>query len=571
MKKLTVLALLATVVVATPMFAVQRNLVVAPNATFANALGPASTNNGDSCDIGVTPAATLLLPYFAVETSGAAGSGPTTLFTITNTSRFPQIAHVTVWTDWSAPVLDFNLYLTGYDVQSINLYDIIVRGIIAPPSGATYTATAGTASNSAVGSTPLAGTLNPNFTATARTNCSNIPGTRPGGQGGAVQAAVQAALTTGSTSALCGGAQIGANHGTLAVGYVTVDVSADCTNYLPTNPTYYTAADGILYDNVLIGDFEQIGPSPAGSSGGGFDASGNPMVHIRAVPEGGNAGVIVGTNLPFTFYNRYSNLGFGTSGTDRRQPLPSQWAARWVGGSTTSGGVTVSYNTNYKIWREGITGANVNCPSATANASITSNSALAVTAVVRFDEHENSFGFGTSQICSPFCTAGGIPPLPETSSTAVGTANNAGIAGTYPSIPSAGLASGDLGGWTYLNLTSQGIGAQTSTGTGGVTASPNSLTAAVNFGNTAASPRTTTQNWVVVSMFGNLGTQRLAVDFDAAWLGNGCTPAPAAGTVIGPATQVNGTSSNLVCPTVSVCTPVVTGSGTYRVGPNPNP
>src|SRR5438045_9288033 len=75
-------------------------------ASFS-ALGaaPATTNNNDSCDIGVTPAATLLLPYFEVDTAAAQGAGATTLFTITNTSRYPQIAHVTVWTDWSFPVL----------------------------------------------------------------------------------------------------------------------------------------------------------------------------------------------------------------------------------------------------------------------------------------------------------------------------------------------------------------------------------------------------------------------------------------------------------------------------------
>src|SRR6266550_1707987 len=78
------------------------------------------------------PAATLLLPYFEVDAYAPIGSGPTTLFTITNTSRYPQIAHVTLWTDWAFPVLGFNLFLTGYDVQAINLYDVIVRGIIAP-------------------------------------------------------------------------------------------------------------------------------------------------------------------------------------------------------------------------------------------------------------------------------------------------------------------------------------------------------------------------------------------------------------------------------------------------------
>ena len=74
MKKFTVLALLATLVMAAPVFAVQRNLVVAPNATFA-AGSPSTTNNSDSCDIGVTPAATLLLPYFEVDTAAAAGTG----------------------------------------------------------------------------------------------------------------------------------------------------------------------------------------------------------------------------------------------------------------------------------------------------------------------------------------------------------------------------------------------------------------------------------------------------------------------------------------------------------------
>ena len=62
-------------------------------------------------------------------------------------------------------------------------------------------------------------------------------------------------------------------------------------------------------------------------------ASGNPMVHIRAVPEGGPAHSNPGTNLPFTFYDRFNlggdTLGAGvpyTSGAnrliDRRQPLP---------------------------------------------------------------------------------------------------------------------------------------------------------------------------------------------------------------------------------------------------------
>src|SRR5512140_2510501 len=94
--------------------------------------GPTTTNNNDTCDIGTTPAATLLLPYFEVDFNAPQTTARTTLFTITNTTDLPQIAHVVVWTDWSFPALDFNIFLTGYDVQGINMYDIFARATIAP-------------------------------------------------------------------------------------------------------------------------------------------------------------------------------------------------------------------------------------------------------------------------------------------------------------------------------------------------------------------------------------------------------------------------------------------------------
>src|SRR6185503_12348228 len=138
MRKFLVLAMAATLLMAGSAFAVQRNLntaalVPVPDLTFTTG-HPTTTNNADSCDIGVTPAATLLLPYFEVDTAAAAGAGATTLFTITNTSRFPQIAHVTVWTDWSFPVLDFNIFLTGYDVQGISMNQVL-SGTVAQANG----------------------------------------------------------------------------------------------------------------------------------------------------------------------------------------------------------------------------------------------------------------------------------------------------------------------------------------------------------------------------------------------------------------------------------------------------
>src|ERR1041385_5528572 len=98
----------------------------------ALAAGPATTNNDDSCDIAVLPAATLLLPYFDVDFQSPATIAHTTLFTVQNTTAMPQIARVTLWTDWAYPMLTFNIFLTGYDVQSINLRDVFARGVVAP-------------------------------------------------------------------------------------------------------------------------------------------------------------------------------------------------------------------------------------------------------------------------------------------------------------------------------------------------------------------------------------------------------------------------------------------------------
>src|SRR5438093_9871409 len=178
MRKLTVLAMLAAVLMAGSAFAVNRT--IQPNATFTfgvggAAIGPTTTNNDDTCDIGTAPAATLLLPYFEVDFKSQQGTARTTLFTITNVSNLPQIAHVVVWTDWSFPVLDFNIFLTGYDVQAINLYDVIARGIIAPPSGTSSNTTV--PSNPSAGSTPFDNDTNPNINSLP--NCTALPGPIP--------------------------------------------------------------------------------------------------------------------------------------------------------------------------------------------------------------------------------------------------------------------------------------------------------------------------------------------------------------------------------------------------------
>jgi len=503
MKKLHVMAIVATLLTVGSVFAqTHGRLFTQANATFAPANtgafggpgGPSTTNNDDSCDISTAPAATLLLPYFEVDISNNnQATARTTIFTITNVSNIPQIAHIAIWTDWSFPVLDFNVFLTGYDVQSINLYDILNRGIIAPtalpPSQAGGTSNTTPVGRNNGGNTPNTFSLsannitgNPNFGLNggkAATDCANLVGSIANLP---LFRDVQTALTTGVYPTTCTSAQrVGGTHAN-AIGYITIDVDSDCTTTLPNSRDYFAAE--ILYDNVLIGDYQDINPNP---TTGNF-AGGNPLVHIRAIPEGGPAAsfATVTSNLPFTFYDRYTATG-GTAisagaprNVDRRQPLPSTFAARYIQGGTDQ------FSTNFKIWREGINVAG--CATALLNSN------LAVSEIVRFDEHENFLANVASNgpiISPPPANAPGVT-LPETSSTPTSAA-------TFPAM---NFVTNDVSGWMYLNLDNGG------------------RNAVVNpFSTLRAS-----QNWVIVSMFAQ---GRFSVDFDAAWLGNGCSP-PAA-------------------------------------------
>src|SRR5690242_17687903 len=270
-------------------------------------LSAATINNDDSCDIAVLPAATLLLPYFEVDINAPQATARTTLFSVVNTTKNQVYARATVWTDLAYPVMSFNLSLTGYDVAGVNLYDIFARGTLPPTSC-------------------LVGPPDP------------IPAV--------TLADIRTALTTGTISSCSG--RIGFTHPN-ATGYITIDLVAACGTANPTDAGYF---DELLYDNILTGDYETIDPNP---TTGNF-AGATPLVHIRAIPEGGAAGKIVKTNLPHTFYDRYTPPGSEDSrAMDRRQPLPALFTARYIQGGSGS------FNADFHIWREGVTGSTAAC------------------------------------------------------------------------------------------------------------------------------------------------------------------------------------------------------------------
>src|SRR6185436_12752648 len=307
---------------------------------------PSAVDNNASCDIGTFPAATLLLPYFEVEAGKHVNDAGNTIFSVINTSRQPQIARVTIWTDYGYPALWFNLFLTGYDVASISLYDVIANGVLPQ-----------TSSSAQVGTLSRPNDGNPNIASIEE--CKSLGGPLP-------QATVDSLVSLLTSGAAAEGeCRLGGSH-PMAVGYVTVDVVNSCTKISPLDPDYYSKT--LLFDNVLTGDYERVMPERKT----GNYAGGNPLVHIRAIPEGGPAGSRA-TGLPYTFYDRMTPSG--ARHIDRRQPLPSTFAARFIEGGTAA------FHTEYTMWREAATAAAAGCVSA--------NASVPYVSIVRYDEFEN--------------------------------------------------------------------------------------------------------------------------------------------------------------------------------------
>lgn len=383
-------------------------LVLAGNLTAATPR-IISTDNNASCDITVSPAATLLLPYFEVDVAKPVNDAANTIFTVVNTSRLPQIVRVTIWTDYGVPAFWFNVFLTGYDAQPISMYDVIVRGVLPA-----------TASSEAHGSR----SASTNSKLVSLDACTDLGGTISD----SVLSSLRAALTTGevASSKDC---VVGAAHAN-AVGYLTVDVVNSCSSISPLDPSYYSQV--LLFDNVLTGDYEHVYPD---RTLGNF-AGGSPLVHIKAIPDGGN--VSTQTPLPYTFYDRFTPRG-GRK-VDRRQPLPASFASRFIQGGTAS------FFTDVMFWREG---------RAAATGCAIANSAIPATSIVRFDDAENPTASASSALMPSAASFDTKSPI-------------------FPP-----LSGPSLSGWIYFNLDNQA---------GTVTQS-----------SPYSTPRPS-QNWVVVRM-----------------------------------------------------------------------
>ncbi|MEM1177644.1 MAG: hypothetical protein AAGM22_04825 [Acidobacteriota bacterium] len=320
------------------------------------------------------PAATLLLPYFEVDLESA--DCISTLLSINNASSSPTIAHVTFWTDWSQPTLDFDLFLTGYDVQTVNLRNVFFDAALP------VTADEQTDPTDSISPHGLNPAWDGSFIAPP--NCANFfPFDNP-----VIPATNLERLINGHTGqpvSSAGGLCLGQDHGDgHARGYITIDDARRCSLEFASDPSYFGGLDPVATnENQLWGDFFIWDPA-------NDVAIGHPLVHIEADDSFDASSTPTGA----TFYGRYTS----PSGLDNREPLGTTWAVRYLNGGAFDGG------TELIVWRDSTIDGD-------PNASFTCGQGpewfpLNETEVVAFDEQEDAV-----ELC--FDPGGGIisPPI----------------------------------------------------------------------------------------------------------------------------------------------------------------
>ncbi|MEM7582501.1 MAG: hypothetical protein AAF560_03905 [Acidobacteriota bacterium] len=338
------------------MFPLRRALILSAAALLL----PTSQILAVLCAQDTVPAATLLIPHFRVDLDACdQETGADTVITIVNTRAESTVAHMTWWTDWGVPTINFSLYLTGYDQQTIDLKPAFCDGFL-PLTGPNVFSNHGSLS----GPPP------------SLPNCELI-------EEGLSNPLLTGALLdrvrnghTGSFDVSFGGCA-GTDHGdNIARGYVTFDVINDCSLLFPSDAGYFL--DVAAFDNVLMGEVLYLGPE-------GFQNE--PAVHIEADPTGSEI-----QPDDRTFYGRY----VAGSGQDLREPLPSILAANHS---------TLAAGSELLVWRETIATAAATCGTLPAGLPIAQSDLLV------FDEEENPLSvFADAELATNALALDGIVP-----------------------------------------------------------------------------------------------------------------------------------------------------------------
>jgi hypothetical protein len=277
-----------------------RRAIVCLGLALGSILAAAPSGNAQTPPpISNRPAATLLLPYFEVDLDNAQGIN--TIFSVNNSSATAVLAHVTIWSDMGVPVLNFDVYLTGFDAQRIDLRSVLQ----------------GTLPTSASAGQDFQNTISPQGPISQDINFASCTGTLPYQPlAGAVVTHARAALT-GNPSPMLGGLCAARNHGTpgIARGYVTVDTVTQCSSLFPSDPGYFFGVTS--FQNVIWGEYMMV------DLGKEF-AFADSLVHILADwTTVSDPDIDVGR---YTFYGRFN----AWTAADQREPLSTRFQTRFI-------------------------------------------------------------------------------------------------------------------------------------------------------------------------------------------------------------------------------------------------
>lgn len=305
-------------------------------------LGAGSVAFANVCAFDPVPAATLLFPFVTYNYDLGA-SGYNTLFAITNVSNEAQIVHVTLWTDFSVPILDFNILLTGYDVQTLSIRDILANGQLPVTVNSGHTTDEGVFEDGPVSGANTYALWDPTDlpdpepTSALGSRCSSSAQAYPGRYTTPIPANILALFEGWLKSSQtvpryhdnCDNnpyvpsptpwfeARTEADDTWM---YITADVVETCNTLFPDEAAYYGPGGEIRYDNVLMGDVIYVNQTARLSEA-------ENAVQIEADGALDLIATIDPAGFPASFYARYAN-GFLTS--DYREPLPTAWAFRYL-------------------------------------------------------------------------------------------------------------------------------------------------------------------------------------------------------------------------------------------------
>jgi hypothetical protein len=325
----------------------------------------ASSATAITCTLDQRPGATLLVPYFQVSIDPVTGAidnqgalSRDTILTIGNASSAPMIAHVNVYNRYSEIELDFNVALSGFDVQAMAMSQIISGNlpVTLNSSGEDVCQRPGAADIVYVNGATAAQNRD-GYLRVSPTGPTNVPATPQDNVNGTTDYSGTFFSIAKALATDCAG-----DVEPLAIGYIVVDHANYCNLSDPTDANYYIN-DAIGMENNLFGEI-------IFTSGNGLPTYGISTVNLEADVTLGAAtqAWALDGDLARTFYARYLDLGSETVCTncgsgdpdtdlslsapwdegfgDQREPLGLRWAARWF--DLTSSGVIT---TNYMVWR----------------------------------------------------------------------------------------------------------------------------------------------------------------------------------------------------------------------------